>query len=335
MKLIQLVYSNSNKDIVLSFVNNIKTVGFRSAITLSSSILNKSKDKEIKNIIKEDTKVIISIRIPKSSSSYFKHLVQKFFPQKFNKYFEENPIEAEATIFKIIADRIKDKDKDASNIKVIEGSEAVKTRSSEYIRDTSNKGLDHYNPIMPYDASNIKVLKGLEAVRKRPSMYIGDTSNKGLHHLIYEVVDNSIDEYMAGYCTLVKIVITKKGSVVVEDNGRGIPVAEHPTEKISAATVVLTVLHAGGKFDKDTYKVSGGLHGVGISVVNALSNDLKLLIKRDGHIYEQNFKKGIPQDKLIEVGKTNRSGTKIEFYPDESIFTETIDFQKSILIRTI
>ncbi len=184
-----------------------------------------------------------------------------------------------------------------------------------------------------YGASNIKVLKGLEAVRKRPGMYIGDTSIKGLHHLIYEVVDNSIDEAMAGYCDTIKVILTKEGSAIIEDNGRGIPVAEHPTEKISAATVVMTVLHAGGKFDKDTYKVSGGLHGVGVSVVNALSRKLDLTIYRNGSIYEETFSEGIPQNIIEITGTSRKKGTKIEFWPDPTIFTEGTTFRKEIVTR--
>ncbi|MGM0622709.1 MAG: DNA topoisomerase (ATP-hydrolyzing) subunit B [Campylobacterota bacterium] len=184
-----------------------------------------------------------------------------------------------------------------------------------------------------YGASNIKVLKGLEAVRKRPGMYIGDTSTKGLHHLIYEVVDNSIDEAMAGFCDTIKISLNKDGSATIEDNGRGIPVDPHPTEKIAAATVVMTVLHAGGKFDKDTYKVSGGLHGVGISVVNALSSNLDMTIYKNGNVYEQNFQKGIPQADLAVTGTARKKGTRITFWPDDSIFTEGVDFDFEILSK--
>ncbi|CAM2952789.1 DNA topoisomerase (ATP-hydrolyzing) subunit B [Helicobacter burdigaliensis] len=183
-----------------------------------------------------------------------------------------------------------------------------------------------------YAGSSIKVLKGLEAVRKRPGMYIGDTNINGLHHLIYEVVDNSIDEAMAGYCDTIHITLTKNGSAIIKDNGRGIPVDIHPTENIPAATVVLTVLHAGGKFDQDTYKVSGGLHGVGVSVVNALSKNLKMTIHKNGNVYEQNFAQGIPQDELNIVGTTKQNGTTIEFIPDDSIF-EVTNFQREILSK--
>jgi DNA gyrase subunit B len=182
-----------------------------------------------------------------------------------------------------------------------------------------------------YNAGNIKVLKGLEAVRKRPGMYIGETGSKGLHHLIYEVVDNSIDESMAGYCDNIRVEITKDGKARISDNGRGIPTDIHETEGISAATVVVTVLHAGGKFDKDTYKVSGGLHGVGVSVVNALSSNFKMTIYRNGQIHEQEFQKGIPLYELKVIGETKKTGTTIEFEPDASIFKDTTEFSYSIL----
>jgi DNA gyrase subunit B len=184
-----------------------------------------------------------------------------------------------------------------------------------------------------YGAGNIKVLKGLEAVRKRPGMYIGDTNIGGLHHMIYEVVDNSIDEAMAGHCDTINVTIKKNGFVTIEDNGRGIPTDMHPTENLPACTVALTVLHAGGKFDKDTYKVSGGLHGVGVSVVNALSSNLKMTIRREGKIYQQEFKQGKPLYDLEVIGDSPRkTGTTIEFYPDLEIM-ETADFSFDTLSK--
>ena len=214
----------------------------------------------------------------------------------------------------------------------------TKKKTEASISEKRKKDAAKEAPAKPkgsYDATNIQVLEGTAAVRMRPAMYIGDTFSRGLHHLVYEVVDNSIDEAVAGYCNQIEVFINENDTITVVDSGRGIPVDMHKTEKKPAVEVVMTTLHAGGKFDRRTYKVSGGLHGVGVSCVNALSEWLEVEIKRNGKIYHQRYEKGKPVSKLIVIGKTKTSGTKVTFKPDKTIFKETTVFAYDILAKRL
>jgi DNA gyrase subunit B len=201
-------------------------------------------------------------------------------------------------------------------------------KNSEQVETNKEKG------VRAYDATTIQVLEGIEAVRRRPAMYIGDTSVRGLHHLVYEVVDNSIDESLQGYCDNIEVEVHPDNSVSVSDNGRGIPVDIHKTEKKPAVEVALTTLHAGGKFDHRVYKVSGGLHGVGVSVVNALSDWLEVEVKRDGKVYHQRYERGKTVSKLTVIGKSNSTGTKVTFKPDKTIFNK-VEFSYDTLAQRL
>lgn len=206
----------------------------------------------------------------------------------------------------------------------------AKNSNKKTVPEAGLKPVEKRNGAAAYDATTIQVLKGVEAVRKRPAMYIGDTAQNGLHHLVQEVVDNSIDEALAGYCDKIETIVRKNGSVTVIDNGRGIPVDIHKTQKKPALEVVMTTLHAGGKFDHRTYKVAGGLHGVGVSVVNALSEWLEVKIDRDGRVYHQRYEKGKTVSSLTVIGKTKKTGTTVTFKPDRTIF-QTTQFSFDVL----
>src|SRR6059058_746491 len=221
--------------------------------------------------------------------------------------------------------------------KEIAGIAAAKNDKAEKtLSEANNKNRKNGQPSGEYTAENIKVLEGLEAVRLRPAMYIGSTGEMGLHHLVYEVVDNSVDEALAGHADRIDVSIHIDNSITVVDNGRGIPVddMEYHGEKLPAAQVVLTVLHAGGKFDSSTYKVSGGLHGVGVSVVNGLSHQLDLEIWRDGFVWEQGYSKGVPVTKFKKTGTTKKRGTKVHFLPDKEIFS-SIEYNYDTLAQRL